>query len=108
LENPHVRLALRIVHRGVHAGMARRFLHPLKFPLLFIELLLELRDTLRLIVVVRRLVLDAFAHGMKRRMERVDPRLQRRYLIFLCQNLSLPLVSRALFRLALFGKMTLC
>src|SRR5208282_2221005 len=39
---------------------------------------------------------------MNRRIEQVDPRLQIRYLIFLPQDLSLPLFGRTLFRQALF------
>jgi len=101
------RQLLRIVNRRVHARVPRRFLHLVKFHFLLIESQLDLRHPLqlsRLITVVRSLVLDAPARGTNRRIELVDPRLQNRHLIFLRQDLSLPLVSRALFRQALLRR----
>src|SRR6266436_48536 len=87
--------------------MARCFLHLVELHFLLIELLLDLRNTLqlpRLIPVVRSLGLDAPVRGLNRRIELIDPRLQTRHLILLRQDLSLPMVGRALFRQALFYK----
>ena len=60
--------------------MPRRFLHLVKLHFLLIKLQVDLRHPLqlpRLITVVRSLVLDASARGTNRRIELVDPRLQR-------------------------------
>src|SRR5260370_32558155 len=54
--------------------------------------------------VVRSHVLGASARESKWRIGLVDPRLQSRHLIFLRQDLSLPLVGRALLRQALLRR----
>jgi len=81
--------------------MSRGFLHLVELTLLLVELLLQLRDALqlpRLTAVVRSSIgIGANVGELKCGLEMVDSRLQCRNLVFLCENLPLPLFCRSLF-----------
>src|ERR1700751_1878567 len=85
--------------------MSRGLLHLVELSVLLVELFLQLRNPLqlpRLIAVVRPSIgIGANVGELKCGLEMVDSRLQCQNLVFLCENLPLPLFCRSLFGKAL-------
>jgi hypothetical protein len=92
---------LRVIDCCVHSGVPGCILHLVELSLLVVELLLQLRNALqlpRLIAVVRSSIgIGAHVGELECGLEMVDSRLQRENLVFLCENLPLPLFCRSLF-----------